>query len=154
MKIRVLCVGKPRERGMGLLHDEYAERIRRLGVEYEWSIVPEVRAEGRYSDDHVRKRESRALLEARERKGRSIALDRSGRSLSSEELAVHLERWAVPRAQFLVGGPLGHHPDLLNEVDHVWALSRLTFPHEMVRVIVAEQLYRALSILRGLPYHK
>ena len=154
MKIRVLCVGKPRERGMVELHDEYAERIRRLGVEYETSFAAEVRADGRYSDDHVRERESRALLEALDGKGALIALDRGGRALSSEELAGCLERWAMPRAQFLVGGPLGHHPGLLREAGHVWSLSSLTFPHELVRVILAEQLYRALTILRGMPYHK
>jgi len=154
MKMRVLCVGKPRERGMVGLHDEYAGRIRRLGVEYDTSFVAEVRADGRYSDDHVRERESRALLEALDGKGALIALDRGGRSLSSEELAGRLERWAMPRAQFLVGGPLGHHSSLLREAGDVWSLSSLTFPHELVRVILAEQLYRALTILRGLPYHK
>jgi len=154
MKIRVLCVGKPRERGMVALHDEYALRIRRLGVDYDSSFVAEVRSEGRYSDDHVRERESRALLEALEDKGALVALDRTGRLMSSEELAGCVERWAVPRAQLLVGGPLGHHSSLLREVGHVWSLSPLTFPHELVRVILAEQLYRALTILRGLPYHK
>jgi len=139
---------------MVALHDEYAGRIRRLGVEYESSWVAEVRADGRYSDDHVRERESRALLEARDGKGALIALDLGGRSLSSEELARRLEGWAVPRAQLLVGGPLGHHSSLLRAAGHVWSLSPLTFPHELVRVILAEQLYRALTILRGLPYHK
>ena len=154
MKIRVVCVGKPRERALVGLHDGYAERIRRLGVEYESKSVAEVRAEGRYSDDHVRERESRALLEACEGKGELIALDRTGRLMSSEELAAGLERWAVSRAQILVGGPLGHHSSLLREAGHVWSLSPLTFPHELARVIVAEQLYRALTIRRGLPYHK
>jgi 23S rRNA (pseudouridine1915-N3)-methyltransferase len=154
MKIRVVCVGKPRERALVGLHDEYAGRIRQLGVEYETGSVAEVRAEGKYSDDHVRERESRALLGACEDKGELIALDRTGRLMSSEQVAAGLERWAAGRAQFLVGGPLGHHTSLLRKAGQVWSLSPLTFPHELVRVILAEQLYRALTILRGLPYHK
>jgi 23S rRNA (pseudouridine1915-N3)-methyltransferase len=153
MKIRVICVGKPRERGLVSLHDDYAARIRQLGVEYEAKTVAEVRADGKYSDDHVRERESRALLETCG-KGTLIVLDRTGRLMSSEELAEGLEKLAVPRAQFLVGGPLGHHSSLLREAGHVWSLSPLTFPHELVRVILAEQLYRALTILRRVPYHK
>src|SRR4029079_4777981 len=77
-----------------------------------------------------------------------------GTQWSSEDVAARLEGWASPAACLVVGGPLGLHPSLLERASVRWSLSRLTFPHELVRVLVAEQLYRALSILRGLPYHR
>jgi 23S rRNA (pseudouridine1915-N3)-methyltransferase len=83
-----------------------------------------------------------------------VALDRSGALLDSEELARMLERWANPAATFLVGGPLGLHRTVFEGSDRVWSLSPLTFPHEIARALVAEQLYRAVTILRGVPYHK
>ena len=139
---------------MSALHDAYAERIRRFGVRYDAAWVPEVRAEGRYSDEHVRERESRALDASLGSRGARIALDRRGTMIDSRALADRLGSWASREAQFVVGGPLGHHARLLDDASFVWSLSNLTFPHELVRVLVAEQLFRALSILRGHPYHK
>ena len=154
MKIRLLFVGKPRGKAECALHDDYAQRIQRFGVGYESSFVPEVRAGGRYDDDHVRKREGASLLERLSDRGVVIALDRSGEVPTTEELARRLERWTTPRGTFVIGGPLGLHRVVLERADSVWSLSPLTYPHELVRVLVAEQLYRALTINRGVPYHK
>jgi len=156
MKLRLLLVGKPRDRQTAVLHDAYAARIERLGVGYETVWVPEVPAEGRFSKAHALEREAGQIRERLGGKGEgsSIALDRRGRLLDSRQLARKLERWAVPRATFILGGPLGLHDSVLERADAVWSLSPLTFPHELARVVVSEQLYRALTILRGLPYHK
>jgi len=156
MKLRLLLVGKPRDRQTALLHDAYALRIQRLGVGYETVWVPEVAAEGRFSKAHALEREAGSIVERLGAKGEgaSIALDRRGRLLDSRQLARKLERWAVPRATFILGGPLGLHDSVLERADALWSLSPLTFPHELARVVVSEQLYRALTILRGLPYHK
>jgi 23S rRNA (pseudouridine1915-N3)-methyltransferase len=102
----------------------------------------------------VRRRESRALLELHDGRGTLVALDPRGRLLTSPELAERLERWATPRATFLVGGPLGLADEILRDAAVRWSLSPLTFPHELVPALLAEQLYRALCILRGSPYHK
>ncbi len=154
MRIRLLTVGKPKDRALDDLHDRYAERIRGLGASYEIAWVPEVRPGGRFSDEHVKERESRGLLHALETRGTVIALDRAGTLWSTEEVAARLERWVSPAATFVVGGPLGLHRSLLERATVAWSLSSLTFPHEMVRLLVAEQIYRTLSILRGVPYHK
>lgn len=148
------AVGRPRDLRLSALHDEWAERIRKLGVEYEAVFVRETRAGGRYSDAHVRVRETKALVTAASGPGRVLALDPGGRQISSEELAARLEGWATPRAKFLIGGPLGLDPGWVGEADVTLSLSRLTFPHELARAVLAEQLYRALTILRGIPYHK
>jgi 23S rRNA (pseudouridine1915-N3)-methyltransferase len=154
VRILLLSVGKPRDTAASALHDLYAGRILSFGVGYEARWVPEVRATGRYSDDHVREREGEALRSASPSAGTVVALDRSGGLLDSEELARMLERWANPAATFLVGGPLGLHRTVLEGSDRAWSLSPLTFPHEIARALVAEQLYRAVTILRGVPYHK
>ena len=157
MKVRLLSVGKPRDGELTRLHDEYAARLERLGVGYEALHVPEVRSGTRFSDEHVRQRESRSLLDRIERdktKGTVVALNAAGELFTSPQLAGLLERWSTPLATFVVGGPLGLHGDLLERSDRQWSLSPLTLPHELVRVIVAEQLYRAVTILRRIPYHK
>lgn len=154
MRLRLLCVGRPRDARFTALHDEYAERIRRFGVGWDARHVAEERPGGRFSDAHVREREARHLDEALEEGETVVALDSGGKELTSEELAARLTRWAAPRAVFVVGGPLGLDPNWRGRSGAIWSLSRLTFPHELVRVIVAEQVYRALCITRGIPYHK
>jgi len=154
VRIRVLAVGKPRDAEAIALHDRYAERIRKLGVAYETDSVPEVKAGGRYSDEHVRQREGRLLADKLGDRGTTIALDRQGRSFSSETLSKHLQGWSTPIAEFVIGGPLGLGEEFCERADVLWSLSELTLPHELARVVLAEQLYRALTLLRGIPYHK
>lgn len=154
MKLHILSVGKPKEREVTALHDMYARRIETLGIGYETAWVPEVKQGGRYSDEHVKEREARSLTAQLPAKGKVIALDRRGRMLDSEELSRRLESWASPLATLVIGGPLGLHGPFIEEADDRWSLSPLTFPHELMRILVAEQLYRAATILRGLPYHK
>ena len=85
-----------------------------------------------------------------------IALDRNGAQMSTEQLAAALEEWRqeFSRVQILIGGPDGLSEGCLDSAAKSWSLSLLTFPHFMVRVMVAEQLYRAWSILNNHPYHK
>jgi 23S rRNA (pseudouridine1915-N3)-methyltransferase len=154
VRVELLSVGKPKDRPSIELHDRYAERIRRLGLAYAATWVPEERAGARYTDDHVREREGRLLREALGPVGVVVALDRAGEGLTSEGLAARLERWATPCLTLVIGGPLGLHRSVLERADHRWALSPATLPHELVRVLAAEQLYRALTILRGIPYHR
>lgn len=154
MKILVLSVGRPERTRFGPLFDEYMERIRRFGVDADARWVPEVRAGGRFSDAHVREREGRSLLGALPERARLIALDPAGASLTSEAFARRLEGWGVPCAVFVVGGPLGLDPSLAATAHATLSLSAMTLPHELARVVLAEQVYRALTILRGVPYHK
>jgi len=154
MKLRLLSVGKPRDAECIRLYGRYVERIKRFGVPFDAAWVRETDADGRYSDAHVRQRESKALLDRVEARSRLIALDPRGDLLDSDQLARRLESWATPSATLLVGGPLGLSPEATERADLRWSLSPLTFPHEMARVLVAEQLYRALTILRRVPYHK
>jgi 23S rRNA (pseudouridine1915-N3)-methyltransferase len=153
-RIDLLSVGRPRNAALAELHDDYAARIVRLGVRYAAGHVPEVRLTGRTNEEHVKEREGRSLLESLGGKGVHVALDPGGELLTSEALARRLPRWAERSVTFTVGGPLGLHRTVLEAADWVWSLSPLTFPHEVARVLVAEQIYRAVTIARRVPYHK
>ena len=154
MKIRLLCVGKPREPLFVQLHDRYAERLAPLGVRYSTDWVPDVKPGGRYSKEHALEREARLLLERVEDNQKIVVLHVAGRLVTSDELAESLEHWASPGLTLIVGGPLGVHSSVLQRAKRKWSLSPLTFPHELVRGLVAEQLYRAMTIRRRMPYHK
>ena len=154
MRIRLLSVGKPREPLSARIHDDYAERLSRLGMNYDTEWVPEVKPGGQYSEAHAIERDARALLERVEAKETVVALHEAGELFTSRELARRIESWATPRATLIVGGPVGLHKSVLERANHTWSLSPLTFPHELVRGLVAEQIYRAMTIRRGIPYHK
>jgi len=154
VKILVLSVGRPERTRFGPLFDEYLARIRRFGVDADARWVAEVRPGGRFSDSHVKEREAQSLREALPERGRLIAMDTVGTALTSREFARRLEGWSVNCATFVVGGPLGLDPSLREAAHATLSLSSMTLPHELARVVLAEQVYRALTILRGLPYHK
>ncbi|HJQ98292.1 MAG TPA: 23S rRNA (pseudouridine(1915)-N(3))-methyltransferase RlmH [Candidatus Polarisedimenticolaceae bacterium] len=154
MRILVLSVGRPDRGPYGSLFEDYASRIRRFHIDFEARHAPEVEAGGRYTDDHVREREARGLTAALPPRARVIALDPSGAPLTSEQLAARLEAWATPLAAFVVGGPLGLDRAWRGKAAFVLALSAMTLPHDLARVVLAEQIFRALTILRGVPYHK
>jgi 23S rRNA (pseudouridine1915-N3)-methyltransferase len=150
----VLAVGRPERARFGPLFDDYAERVRRFGVSFDARWVPQVRAGGRFSDAHVREREARALREALPERCNVIALSPEGRSTSTDSFALHLKRWSEPLVVFVLGGPLGLDPAFRKDADATLSLSPMTLPHELARVVLAEQIYRAITILRGAPYHK
>ena len=85
-----------------------------------------------------------------------VALDGRGKAHSSEELAQRLEHWRQQGRDlvFLIGGPEGHAPEVLAAADERWSLGPLTLPHMLVRLVLAEQLYRACSLLANHPYHR
>lgn len=100
--------------------------------------------------------EAATLLSATPKNCRRVALDRRGRQFSTAELAGQLKMWMAHGMDvaLLIGGPEGLPSSCLEKMDQVWSLSSLTFPHSLVRVVVAEQLYRAWSIVNHHPYHR
>lgn len=133
--------------------DEYLARLRR----YDPMAQHEVReAPASSSPLEQRRTEAKRLLEKVPDRAVVIALDRSGTGWTSEALASHLGRWREsgrPLA-LLIGGSTGLDPSVLARADHRWSLGPLTLPHQLARVVVLEQWYRAWTILRGEPYHK
>jgi 23S rRNA (pseudouridine1915-N3)-methyltransferase len=154
VRVLVIAVGRPDRARFGPIFDDYADRVRRFGVAFDAGWVPEVRVSGRFSDAHVREREARTLREVLPERRHLIALSPDGRSSPTDVFTRRLERWSQPLAVFVIGGPLGLDPAFREEADAVLSLSPMTLPHELARVVLAEQIYRAITILRGVPYHK
>ena len=154
LKILGLAVGRPERGRFGPMFDDYAARVRKFGVAFDARFVPDVRPGGRFSDAHVLEREARALLEALPERCHVIALSPDGGPLTTDAFTRRLELWSQPLAVFVLGGPLGLDPAFRRTADAVLSLSPMTLPHELARVMLAEQIYRAVTILRGVPYHK
>ncbi|OGG04563.1 MAG: hypothetical protein A3F83_11050 [Candidatus Glassbacteria bacterium RIFCSPLOWO2_12_FULL_58_11] len=155
MTIRILAIGKVREPALAELCGEYAERVSRYGHKM---IIEEVREEpGGREPAHILEKEAERLRARLTEAAYTVALDREGDELDSQALAAFLGRiqdQGLKELAFLVGGHLGLKPELVKSCRRAISLSKLTFTHEMARLILLEQLYRANTILRGEPYHK
>ncbi len=156
MLLRIVSVGKTRSEPWRLAEARYLRRIERY-LRIEQKIVREASPNAGKNADLVRKAEADALRKHLVPKQPRVALDRRGRLLTSEELAEQIRFWqssAVEGVAFLIGGPLGLAEELIQECDWSLALSRMTLPHELAKVVLLEQIYRACTILRGEKYHK
>jgi 23S rRNA (pseudouridine1915-N3)-methyltransferase len=152
MDLWVVAVGKLRPYYRQAA-DDYSRRLKRYVQLHEL----EVREASRAPTPAVQRAEEAARLEARIADGSTaVALAREGTGWSSRELARQLERWVFQArpVTLVIGGSAGLDPALIARAAARWSLSPLTFPHELARVILLEQLYRAFTILRGEPYHK
>jgi len=155
MRARLIAIG---ERMPAWVADGFAEYQKRLSRELKLELV-EVPIGGRgKSRDPARAiaEEGSAIRAALPKDAHVVALDGRGEKWSSESLAAELKRWRMQGRDlaFLIGGPDGHEPDVLAGAHQRWSLGALTLPHMLVRLIVAEQLYRAAMILAGHPYHR
>jgi 23S rRNA (pseudouridine1915-N3)-methyltransferase len=149
MMLRLIAVGRLRGGPEAELFARYNARLRPK------IVVTEV-AEARGTPAEVRQREAAALLSAVPTQSLVVALDHGGSAPDSEELAHLMERWlaAGPTVCFVVGGAEGLGAAVLGRADYVLSLGRMTWPHFLVRPMLAEQLYRARSIAAGHPYHR
>jgi 23S rRNA (pseudouridine1915-N3)-methyltransferase len=151
--IVVLWIGRSAPRAWEEIAEEYRQRIGRLTGFREVRLRPE---EGRDGDClRVRRREAARVREYLEPDDTLIVLDEGGRQLTSAQLAERLAvRLAVGRLVLVVGSDLGIDDTLRDEAAERWALSRLTLPHLLARVVLLEQLYRGLDIAAGGRYHR
>ncbi len=136
----------------------FAEYRKRLAHELPLELVelkPGARGKGR-DDARAIHDEGAALLAALPRDAHAVALDGGGKPWSSDELAAQLARWRMSGRDLalLIGGPDGHAPEVLARAEQRWSLGPLTLPHMLVRLVLAEQLYRATTIIAGHPYHR
>lgn len=152
-ELALLWIGRRATGPWEELAAEYRRRIERFATLTEARIRPE---EGRAADrGRVLHREGERLREYLRPGDTLIVLDERGRQLTSVELAGRLaDRGRVSRVVLVVGSDLGLDPAIVSQADEVWALSRLTLPHLLARVLVLEQLYRALDMAAGGRYHR
>ena len=159
MQIDILCVGKIKERFFRDALEEYKKRLSRYCRVTEIEVVDEKTPDeaGETEVRQIKEKEGARLLSKIRESAYVIALAIDGKSLSSEELAEKLGSLAIngqSHLQFVIGGSLGLSPEVLSRADMKLSFSKMTFPHQLMRVILAEQIYRSYRILRNEPYHK
>lgn len=159
MRLVIAAVGRLRPGAERELVERYAGRAARSGRALGLSGPEFIEIDESRAGTAVLRRQAEAerLIAAAPAGCRRIALDAAGRALSTRELTGRLVDWrdaGAPAAAFLIGGPDGHGPALLDAADLVLSLGPMTWPHMLARVMLAEQLYRAVTILAGHPYHR
>jgi 23S rRNA (pseudouridine1915-N3)-methyltransferase len=155
MKIALLSVGKTDNRLFREIIDEYIKRVNHY-IPFEITYLPDLKNRKSVSEDEQKVLEGEKLIKAIEPTDYVVLLDDKGKNYSSPEFAGYIEKkmHSVPkRLVFLIGGPYGFSKNIYDVANEKISLSKMTFTHQMVRMIFTEQLYRALTILNNEPYH-
>lgn len=159
MKITILAVGKLKEKYWKQAIAEYEKRLGAYS-KIEMIEVPDEKAPETMSDkeiEQVKEKEGQRLLAKIKPRATVITLEIQGKMLSSEGLAKELQQRMTQGQSdfvFVIGGSNGLHQDVLNRSNYALSFSKMTFPHQMMRVVLIEQVYRAFKIMRGEPYNK
>lgn len=155
MKISFWSIGKANETHIKEGVDEFTKRISRYFT-VEWNIIPVPKNAATLSSTDLKKKEAETILQLLKQDDFLVALDEHGKQFTSEELSSFLQQRATESTRhivFLIGGAFGIDNIVLQRASVKWSLSKLTFPHQLVRLILAEQVYRACTILRNEKYH-
>ena len=155
MKIAFWSIGKQHDPSMKEAITAYTARIQKYAP-ISWEIIPVLKHAGQLNEQEVKKREGRMILDKLDPDTILVALDEKGKQLSSVQLADFLVKranMATKKLVFLIGGAFGIDQSVLDKADLVWSLSQLTFPHQLVRILLAEQVYRAYTIIKNEKYH-
>ena len=155
MKIVLLVVGKTTESYFVQGIDEYSKRLAHY-VPFELTVIPELRNTKSLSTDQQKEREADLILKALQPGDYVVLLDEHGREFTSLQFASYLEKKMAniaKRLVFVVGGPYGFSNRVYQAAQEKISLSKMTYSHQMIRLIFTEQLYRAMTILNNEPYH-
>jgi len=155
MKISFWSIGKAHEPYVKEGIEEFTKRASKYFT-VQWNIIPVPKNAGTLSETDLKKKEAELVLGLLKEDDYLIALDERGKELTSEGLAQFIQQRAnESRKQlvFLIGGAFGLDEKVLKAAKYKWSLSQLTFPHHLVRLILAEQVYRACTILQNEKYH-
>ena len=154
MKTELIMVGKTADKHFQALLEEYVGRLSHY-MPFAVTVIPELKSTRSLSEEQQRQAEGEQILKLVQPADTVVLLDEHGRELRSVELARWLEqkRLSARRLVFVIGGPYGFSPAVYARANEQLSLSRLTFSHQMVRLVFVEQLYRACTIIKGEPYH-
>jgi 23S rRNA (pseudouridine1915-N3)-methyltransferase len=155
MKIYLWSVGKAHESYVKEGIEVFTKRISHY-FPVEWRIFPAAKQKSSFSENETKKSEATILLNSIQKDDILVALDEKGEQGNSERLADYLQQCANQSSRnliFLIGGAYGLDESVLKRANYQWSLSKLVFPHQLVRLILAEQIYRACTILRNEKYH-
>jgi 23S rRNA (pseudouridine1915-N3)-methyltransferase len=155
LKIQFWSIGKSHEAYVKPGVEEFTQRISKY-YKTEWNLIPAPKNAGLMNEMDSKKKEGELILGLVNKDDYLIALDERGKQLSSEGVAELIQKKANESTRslvFLIGGSYGLHETVLQRANFIWSLSPLVFPHQLVRLIVAEQVYRACTILKNEKYH-
>lgn len=159
MRISVVCVGKIKEKYFTMGIDEYSKRLSRY-CKLDIIEVPDEKTPDNASVAEellIKKKEGERILKHIKEGAYVIALDIEGKMLTSEELAGKIDKLGIggdSHIVFVIGGSLGLDKTVLDRADYKLSFSKMTFPHQMMRMVLLEQVYRGYRIMKGEPYHK
>jgi 23S rRNA (pseudouridine1915-N3)-methyltransferase len=155
MKLQFWSVGKAHEPYVKEAVEMFTKRISHY-YGAEWTIIPVPKNTAMLSEMDLKKKEGETILNFLQKDDYLVLLDERGKLIKSEELAKFIEQRAnesVKKLVFLIGGAFGVSDDVMKRANYKWSLSPLVFPHQLVRLILAEQVYRACTIIKNENYH-
>lgn len=155
MKITLLVVGRTVDKNIIAAIDDYTGRVKHF-VPFDIEIIPELKNARKLSEAQQKEAEGELILKSINSGDTVVLLDESGKEFRSTEFAAWIEKKqqiTAKRLVFVVGGPYGFSQKVYDCASEKISLSRMTFSHQMIRLLFVEQLYRAYTIIGGLPYH-
>lgn len=155
MKTVLLMVGKTMDKHLVALMEDYVERTKHY-MTFDVEVIPDLKSTKNLSEEVQKEKEGELILKALQPGDYVVLLDEGGKEMRSIEFAQYLRHkmnTLSKRLVFVIGGPYGFSQKVYQAATEKMSLSRMTFSHQMVRLIFVEQLYRAMSILAGSPYH-
>ena len=155
MKLQFWSVGKAHEAYVKEGVEMFTKRISHY-YPVEWTIIPVPKNTAMLSEMDLKKKEGDTILNFLQKDDYLVLLDERGKQMKSEELAKFIEQRAnesVKKMVFLIGGAFGVSDEVMKRANYKWALSPLVFPHQLVRLILSEQVYRACTIIKNENYH-
>lgn len=155
MKLQFWSVGKAHESYIKEGVELFTKRLSNY-FPVQWHIIPMPKNAGMMSEMDLKKKEGEMILNFLKKDDYLVVLEETGKQFNSEALAAFIQNRANESEKnmiFLIGGAFGLSDEVLDRADHTWSLSKLVFPHQLVRLILAEQVYRACTILKNEKYH-
>ena len=155
MRATLILVGKTVNKNFVELIDDYAGRVKHY-IGFDITVIPELKHTKNLSTEQQKQQEVELILKQLQGGDHVVLLDEHGKEMRSVEFSAYMEQkmqTVNKRLVFVIGGPYGFSPDVYAKANEKISLSKMTFSHQMVRLIFVEQLYRAMTIIRGEPYH-
>lgn len=155
MQIKLLAIGKTDHQQLQMLIDDYQKRLG-FYIKFDFEIIPDLKKAKNLSEEQQKQKEGELILAKLSNTDLLILLDENGKQFDSVAFSGYLQKHmnsGIKQLVFVIGGPYGFSQEVYNKANGKISLSKMTFSHQMIRLFLIEQLYRAFTILRNEPYH-